>query len=116
MARTQRPPINMNNKASYFAVRMTLIEVNVEWEDMESIQKKIIQLLKINGLKVDNEKKVKRANYLNGQRLIKYYGNNPEKLPTLKELQPYPTTILNRNSVFETNKRQKIEIIDLTEN
>lgn len=113
MARTQRPPINMNNKTTCFAVRMTLIDVNTEWEDMKSIQKKIIQLLKINGLNVDNERKVKRANYLNGQRLIKYYEKNEDKLPTLKELQPYPTTI--SNSVFEKNKRPKIEIIDLTE-
>jgi hypothetical protein len=132
MARTKRPVINMNNKASCRLVRETLIEFNPEVEDMVSIRSKIKELLKMNNLKVNSNK---RRNHLNGLRLIRFYENNSDKLPTLKQLQPYETVIkgytidpskslyLQDTEYFSREeeqyvepamKKRHIEIIDLT--
>jgi hypothetical protein len=132
MARTKRSVINMNHKASNRLVRETLIEVNPEVEDMVSVRSKIKELLKMNHLKVNSNK---RSNHLNGPRLIRFYESNTDKLPTLKELQPYETVIkgytfdpsknlyLQDTGYFSNKeeqyvepalKKRHIEIIDLT--
>jgi len=137
MARTKRPPINMKNKATSRLVRETLIEVNQEVEDMVSIRSKIKELLKMNNLKVNTNKRSNHFNnHFNSQRLIRFYESNPDKLPTLEQLQPYETVIkgyttinpseslyLQDTGYFSSEeeqyvepplKKRYIEIIDLT--
>lgn len=127
MARTQRPAINMNRQASCRLVREMLIEVNTEGEDMVAIRSKIVELLRLHNLKVDSARKHKNSNYLNGQRLVRFYERNPDKLPTVNILQPYETVMLGRptnptevkslylqEGIEPPFKKRQIEIIDLT--
>ena len=127
MARTQRPTINMNRQASCRMVREMLIEVNTEHEDMVAIRTKIVELLRLHNLKVDSGRKNKNSNYFNSQRLIRFYERNPDKVPTVKILQPYETVILGRptnptevkslylqEGIETPLKKIQIDIIDLT--
>lgn len=128
MARTKRPAINMDRQACPRMVRQTLLDVNPEVEDMISVRSKVIELLKLHQLKVTATKKNKSAYRINAQRLIHFFECNPEKCPTVKQLQPYETFInttrahpseIEIRDLCEIEdkpilKKSHIEIIDLT--
>ena len=123
MARTQRPAINPNRLATSRMIREMLIEINPQVEDMVSVRSKIIELLRKHKLTVNSVRKNPRANELNGERLARFFERYPDKLPTVKEAQPYETQIKGRppfcssyysDDIEPPTKRRHIEIIDLT--
>jgi hypothetical protein len=117
MARTARSPLDMQKRASWHLIRETLQDVNEETEDMDAVNRKIHELLKKNKLKIS---RYRYSRHHNVKRLLSFYHRNPDKMPTMQELEPYetikkcpkriPWILSNRVSP----KPRKVEVIDLT--
>lgn len=114
MARTKRSPLNMHKPASLNLIRETLLDINEEIEDLDAVNKKICELLRKNKLK---KSKYKNSRHQNVKRLLSFYANHPDQMPSLLELQPYET--INRHSnrmpLMLSHTLQPSEVIDLTD-
>lgn len=104
MARTQRPPINMDRQVTLRMVEETFTNLR-EDENFQAVWDKLRMLMKLHKLKVNKG----RGSQWNVPRLIQFYHNNPDKLPTARELQPYETFTKRCYSNVPP-----LEIIDLT--
>ena len=117
MARTARSPLNMQRRASLKLIRFTLLDVNEEIENLDAVNRKIHELMKKNKLKIS---RYKNSRHHNVKRLLSFYDRNPDKMPTLKELDPYetiricPTKMPWMFSSRVSPTPQEVEVIDLT--
>lgn len=96
MARTTYPFRSSPNQICSISTIIVVLNINRDDADLESIRKKVKQLLRKNKLKVGKNLKN------NVHKLLTHYYRHDHALPTLKDLSLY--------EIFE----KEVEVIDLT--